>query len=249
MFRFMMMLMAALSLAPASTRAVEVRVAVAANFSEPMQAIAAAFARATGHRALLSLGATGAFYAQIRAGAPFHVFLAADDETPARLEKEGLAVAGSRFTYAIGTLVLWSARTGAVDKDGAVLKRGGFARLALANPKLSPYGAAALQTLEKLGLSATLQPNFVMGGNIAQAFQFVSTGNAELGFVALSQVLKGGRVAAGSSWVVPATMHETIRQDAVLLVAGRDNAAASALLRQLREPAALALIHGFGYRP
>ena len=245
----MVIVMLALSLPSAAPRAAEVRVAVAANFSQPMQAIAADFARGTGHRALLSFGATGAFYAQIRAGAPFHVLLAADGDTPARLEKEGLAVAGSRFTYAIGTLVLWSARPGLVDDRGEVLKRGGFARLALANPQLAPYGAAAMQTLEKLGLVDALQPKFVMGGNIAQAFQFVSTGNAELGFVALSQVIKDGRIVAGSSWVVPAAMHGAIRQDAVLLGAGRDNAAASALLRKLREPATVSLIHGFGYRP
>ena len=248
MHRFVMVMLV-LSLFPEAVPAAEVRVAVAANFSKPMQAIAADFARTTGHRALLSFGATGAFYAQIRAGAPFHVLLAADEDVPARLEREGLAVAGSRFTYAIGTLVLWSARPALVDDRGEVLKRGGFARLALANPKLAPYGAAAMQTLEKLGLANALQPKFVMGGNIAQAFQFVSTGNAELGFVALSQVMKDGRIVAGSAWEVPATMHGAIRQDAVLLVAGQDNAAASALLGRLREPATVSLIHGFGYRP
>jgi len=234
---------------PAVARAGEVRVAVAANFTAPMRAISATFERATGHRALLSFGSTGAFYAQIRNGAPFHVLLAADDETPARLEREGLAVAGSRFTYAFGTLVLWSARPGFVDDRGAVLKQGGFARLALANPKLAPYGAAAMQVMEKLGLVAALQPKFVTGESIAQAFQFVSTGNAELGFVALSQVMKDGRIGAGSAWVVPAAMHGEIRQDAVLLAGGRAAPAASALLRHLREPAIVALIQGYGYRP
>ena len=238
-----------LAILPAPTRADQVRVAVAANFTAPMQAIAAGFERATGHKASLSFGSTGAFYAQIRNGAPFHVLLSADDETAARLEKDGLAVAGSRFTYAIGSLVLWSARPGFVDDRGAVLKQGGFARLALANPKLAPYGAAAMQTLEKLGLVAMLQPKLVMGENIAQAYQFVGTGNAELGFVALSQVMKDGRIAAGSAWVVPHSMHGAIRQDAVLLAAGRDNAAAPGLLRYLREPATLALIQGYGYRP
>jgi molybdate transport system substrate-binding protein len=234
---------------PAVARAGEVRVAVAANFTAPMQAIAATFERASGHRALLSFGSTGAFYAQIRNGAPFHVLLAADDEIPAHLEREGLAVAGSRFTYAIGTLVLWSARPGFVDERGAVLKQGGFVRLALANPKLAPYGAAAMQVMEKWGLIAALQPKFVTGESIAQAFQFVSTGNAELGFVALSQVMKDGRIGAGSAWVVPAAMHGEIRQDAVLLAGGRAAPAASALLRHLREPATVALIQGYGYRP
>ncbi|MBM3346549.1 MAG: molybdate ABC transporter substrate-binding protein [Betaproteobacteria bacterium] len=233
---------------PDVSRAGEVRVAVAANFTAPMQAIAAGFERAGGHKALLSFGATGAFYAQIRNGAPFHVLFAADDETPARLEREGLAVAGSRFTYAVGALVLWSSREGLVDDSGEVLKQGKFARLGLANPKLAPYGAAAVQTLEKLGLAAALQPKFVTGENISQAYQFVSTGNAVLGFVALSQVTKDGRIAAGSAWVVPSHMHDEIRQDAVLLAAGRDNAAARALLAYLRTPGTVALVRGYGYR-
>ncbi len=233
----------------AISHAGEARIAVAANFAAPMQVVSAAFERTTGHKALLSFGATGAFYAQIRNGAPFHVLLAADDDVPARLEREGLAEAGSRFTYAIGSLVLWSARPGFVDGDGAVLRRGSFTRLALANPKIAPYGAAAMRTLEKLGLVGTLQPKFVLGENVAQAYQFVSTGNAELGFVALSQVMKEGRIASGSAWVVPSSMHREIRQDAVLLTAGRGNVAAGALLHHLREPATLALIQGFGYRP
>ena len=232
-----------------SARADAVRVAVAANFAAPMQAVAAAFERATGHKTLMSFGATGAFYAQIRNGAPFHALLAADDDVPARLEREGLAEAGSRFTYAIGSLVLWSARPGFVDGNGAVLRQGGFTRLALANPKIAPYGAAAMETLEKFGLVSALQPKFVLGENVAQAYQFVSTGNAELGFVALSQVMKEGRIASGSAWVVPSSMHREIRQDAVLLTAGRGNVAAGALLHHLREPATLALIQGFGYRP
>jgi len=202
----------------------------------------------TGHEAALSFGATGQFYAQIRNGAPFEVLLAADDATPARLESEGAAVAGSRFTYATGQLALWSARPGLVDDQGAVLARGGFAHLAIANPRLAPYGAAAVQTLGALKLLDTLQPRFVQGENITQTYQFIATGNAELGFVALSQVLRDGKLASGSAWVVPAALHAPIRQDAVLLAPGRDDPAAHAWLNYLRGAKARAIIQSFGYR-
>ena len=227
--------------------AAEVQVAVAANFTAPMQAIAAGFEQATGHKAKLAFGSTGKFYAQIRNGAPFDVLLAADDETPARLQKEALAVAGSRFTYSIGQLALWSAKPGYVDAEGAVLKQGAFRHLALANPKLAPYGAAAVETLDKLGLLAALQPKFVQGENIAQTFQFVSTGNAELGLVALSQVVEGGKLKSGSAWIVPSSLHAPIRQDAVLLARGKDNPAALALLKYLKEDKARAIIKAYGY--
>ena len=229
-------------------RAEEVQVAVAANFTAPMKAIVAEFEKLTGHKAQLSFGATGKFYAQIKNGAPFQVFLSADDETPAKLEQEGLAEAGSRFTYAVGTLALWSARPDFVDAKGEVLSRGAFAHLALANPKLAPYGAAAMETLEKLGLAASLRAKFVQGENIAQTHQFVVSGNAELGFVALSQVMKDGRIGAGSAWIVPAGMHRPIRQDAVILNPGRDKAAANALLRYLRGRRAQAIIRAHGYQ-
>jgi molybdate transport system substrate-binding protein len=224
-----------------------VSVAVAANFTAPMQKIAAAFEADTGHKAELSLGATGKFYAQIVHGAPFQVLLSADDTTPARLEREGKAVAHSRFTYAIGTLVLWSAQPGTVDAKGDVLKSGDFKHLAIANPKLAPYGAAALQVMEKLGVATALQPRLVQGENIAQTFQFVSTGNAQLGFVALSQVMADGTIRSGSAWQVPASLHEPIRQDAVLLMPGKDSAAASALLTYLRGSKARAIIQSYGY--
>jgi molybdate transport system substrate-binding protein len=227
--------------------AAEVQVAVAANFTAPMQLIAADFEKATGHKAQLSFGATGKFYAQIKNGAPFDVLLAADDETPARLEKEGAAVAGSRFTYAIGQLALWSVKPGYVDDKGEVLKQGTFAHLAIANPKLAPYGAAAVETLNKLGLLAALQPRFVQGENIAQTFQFVSTGNAELGFVALSQVYADGKLKSGSAWVVPAGLHNPIRQDAVVLARGKDNPAALALMNYLKTKKAQAIIRAYGY--
>jgi molybdate transport system substrate-binding protein len=224
-----------------------VSVAVAANFTAPMQKIAAAFEADTGHKAELSFGATGKFYAQITHGAPFQVLLSADDTTPARLEREGKVVAHSRFTYAIGTLVLWSAQPGTVDAKGDVLKSGDFKHLAIANPKLAPYGAAALQAMEKLGVATALQPRLVQGENIAQTFQFVSTGNAQLGFVALSQVMADGKIRSGSAWQVPASLHEPIRQDAVLLMPGKDSAAASALLTYLRGSKARAIIQSYGY--
>ncbi|WP_298209185.1 molybdate ABC transporter substrate-binding protein [Acidovorax sp.] len=225
----------------------QVSVAVAANFTAPMQKIAAAFEADTGHKAELSFGATGKFYAQITNGAPFQVFLAADDTTPAKLEREGKAVPDKRFTYAIGTLVLWSAQAGYVDAQGDVLKKGDFKHLAIANPKLAPYGAAAVQVMDKLGVTAALQPRLVQGENIAQTFQFVSSGNAQLGFVALSQVMVDGKISKGSAWQVPASMHEPIRQDAILLNPGKDSAAAAALLTYLRGDKARAIIQSYGY--
>lgn len=227
----------------------EVRVAVAANFSAPMRRIAVDFERATGHRAVLSSGATGKFYAQIRNGAPFGVLLAADAVTPARLEEEGFAVPGSRFVYATGRLVLWSARDGVVDDGGRVLRTGGFERLAVANPRLAPYGAAALEAMRALGVYDALAPRLVHAENIAQAYQFVATGNAQLGFVALSQVMEAGRPRGGSAWLLPASLHRPIRQEAVLLTAGRDNPAATALLDYLRGEPARAVIRAHGYEP
>lgn len=230
-----------------AVQAAEVEVAVAANFTAPMQQIVAAFEQASGHKARLAFGATGKFYAQIKNGAPFQILLAADDETPARLEAEGLGIAGSRFTYAIGTLVLWSSKPDFVDAKGEVLAKGGFNKLAIANPKTAPYGGAAIEVLNALGLRAAVEPKFVQGENIAQAFQFVSTGNADLGFVALSQVMKDGKLNSGSAWIVPAKMHAPIRQDAVLLTPGKDNAAAAALLAFLKSDAAKAIIRSYGY--
>ncbi len=231
--------------------AAEVQVAVAANFAAPMQKIAAAFERDTGHKAVLSFGATGKFYAQIRHGAPYAVLLAADDETPARLVKEGLGVAGSAHTYAIGQLVLWSAQPGLVDGQGAVLADVAAgklnAKIAVADPKLAPYGAAAMQVMQQRGLADKLRPHFVTGENIAQTFQYVKTGNAALGFVALSQVMVEGQIGHGSAWRVPAALHTPIRQDAVLLKAGEANPAATALLQYLRGDGARAVIRSHGY--
>lgn len=233
--------------AGAQAHAGEVQVAVAANFTAPMQQIAAAFAQDTGNKAVLAFGATGKFYAQIHNGAPFEILLAADDETPARLDKEKQTVAGSRFTYATGRLVLWSAKDHYVDGQGKVLQSGTFKHLSIANPKAAPYGAAAVETLTKLNLMAALQPKIVQGENIAQAYQFVSTGNAELGFVALSQVARDGKFSAGSGWIVPDSMHSPIRQDAVILIKGAANPAARALMAYLKSDKAKGIIRAFGY--
>jgi len=246
MQRFLSLALIAMACA-AGARAGEVQVAVAANFTAPMHAIAAQFERDTGHRARLAFGSTGKFYAQIRNGAPFEVLLAADDETPARLEKEGQAAPGTRFTYAIGKLVLWSARAGVVDAKGEVFRTGDFRHLAIANPKTAPYGAAAVAVLKKLNLFDAVQARLVQGENIAQTHQFISTGNAQLGFVALSQVARDGRIASGSGWIVPASLHEPIRQDALVLARGRGNPAAQALLDYLKSAKARAIIQSFGY--
>ena len=225
-----------------------VQLAVAANFSAPAQKIAATFEKDTGHQVMLSFGATGKFYAQIRNGAPFAVLLAADDETPARLAREGLAVDTSRFTYAIGQLVLWSAQPGLVDAQGALLNTPLPGKLALADPRLAPYGAAAMQFMDKRGLTDRLRPYFVTGENIAQTFQFVKTGNAALGFVAMSQVMVDGKITSGSAWVVPSALHDPIRQDAVLLRSGENKPAAKAFLQYLRTDAARAVIRACGYQ-
>lgn len=246
-YRSQLVSLAALAAFSWQALAAEVQVAVAANFTAPMQAIAAEFEKDTGHKAKLSFGATGKFYAQISNGAPFEVFLSADDTTPARLERELLVVPGSRFTYAKGKLVLWSAKEGFVDDRGEVLKQGNFKHVAIANPKTAPYGAAAVQFLGKQGLLEAIQPKFVQGENISQAYQFVSTGNAELGFVALSQVYKDGKFNSGSAWIVPAPFYDPILQDAVILARGKANPAAQALVQYLRGEKAKAIIKSYGY--
>lgn len=230
----------------------DVMVAVAANFTAPMQKIAKAFEQDTGHKAQLAFGATGKLYAQIKNGAPFAVLLAADDETPARLEKEGLAVAGTRFTYATGRLALWSKQANLVDDKGEVLRSKSFEKLgiykiAMADPKLAPYGVAAMEVIQHLGVQANVVPKLVQGESIGQTYQFVSTENAQLGFVALSQISIDGRITQGSAWVVPQSVHTAIKQDAVLLNAGKDNAAALALLKYLQADKAKTIIRQYGY--
>ncbi|WP_244182695.1 molybdate ABC transporter substrate-binding protein [Pseudomonas floridensis] len=226
----------------------EVQVAVAANFTAPVQAIAKDFERDTGHKLVAAFGATGQIYTQIKNGAPFEVFLSADDTTPAKLEQEGDTVKGSRFTYAVGTLALWSAQPGYVDAKGDVLKGDQYQHLSIANPKTAPYGLAATQVLDRLQLTDATRSRIVEGQSITQAYQFVSTGNAELGFVALSQIYKDGKLTSGSAWIVPAALHDPIRQDAVILNKGKDSAAAKALVEYLKGPQAAAIIRSFGYQ-
>jgi molybdate transport system substrate-binding protein len=224
----------------------EVQVAVAANFTAPIQKIAPDFEKDTGHKIVPSFGSTGKFYAQIKNGAPFEVLLAADDETPTKLIAENAAVVGSNFTYAIGKLVLWSAKAGLVDEAGEVLKKGVFGHIALANPKLAPYGAAGIETMKAVGAYEALQSKLVTAENIGQAYQFISSGNAELGFVALSQVLKDGKIE-GSAWIVPAKYYTQIKQDAVILDKGRGKPAAEALMKYLKGDKAKAVIKSYGY--
>ncbi|WOP16542.1 molybdate ABC transporter substrate-binding protein [Ottowia sp. SB7-C50] len=231
----------------AAASAEQVHIAVAANFTAPAKVLAAMFEKTTGHTARLTFGATGAFYTQIRHGAPFDVLLAADDERPALLEKEGAIVPGSRFTYAVGQLALWSARPGVVDPQGAVLKIGQFHKLAIANPKLAPYGAAAVEAMNQLGVYAALQPRLVTGESIGQTYHFVASGNAELGFVALSQIQDAGVIRGGSWWIVPARLHAPIVQDAVILQRAQANPAAQSWMDLLRSPKAKALIRDHGY--
>lgn len=222
----------------------ETKVAVAANFTEAAREIAARFKARTGHEASLSFGSSGQFYTQIANGAPYEVFLSADAERPQRAEAEGLAVPGSRFTYATGRLVLWSQTPGLVDNKGAVLAKGNFQKLSLADPKGAPYGQAAIETLTRLKLYDVLRPKIVTGSSITQAYQYVRTGAAELGFVALSQVAgeKGG-----SRWLVPAADHSPIEQQAVLLKTGANSAAAKAFLTFLKSGEAKAIIRRYGY--
>ena len=228
-------------------RAEEALVAVAANFSAPMQQIAASFQKDTGHQLKLSFGATGGIYAQIKNGGPFDVFLSADQITPQKLEAEGLGVAATRFNYATGQLVLWSKQDGLVDDKGQVLRGKNIQRIALANPKLAPYGVAAWETMTALGLLEELKPKMVQGDNIAQTYQFVSTQNAQVGFVALSQVFANGQLTSGSAWIVPPHLYKPIRQDVILLKNGKDNSAAKALLMYLKGEKAKAVMKSYGY--
>lgn len=246
--RPMMLAALALLLSGGSALAAQTKVAVAANFTEPAKAIAARFKAKTGREASLSFGSSGQFYTQIANGAPYEVFLSADVERPQKAEADGLAVAGSRFTYATGRLVLFSATSGLIDgpdsKGGAVLGKIKFDKLAIADPKAAPYGQAAIETMTKLKLYDALKPKIVQGSSITQAFQYVQTGAAEVGFVALSQVIdeKGG-----SRWLVPASFHTPIDQQAVLLKTGQNSAAAKAFLQFLKSSEAKAIIRRYGY--
>ena len=232
----------ALNVAPAA--AATVQIAVASNFMEPAKEIAATFTAQTGHRTNLSFGPSGQIYVQLTHGAPFEIFLSADKERPQQTEKYGFSVNGTRFTYGVGRLVLYSTRPGYVDANGKVLTRGDFDHLAIADPAIAPYGLAAVESLGKLGLYDRLKPKIVQGSSIAQTFQFVQTGAAEIGFVAQSQVINR---PDGSRWIVPATLHSPIDQQAVLLKTGANNPAAKAFMTFLKSPTARAIIRRYGY--
>jgi len=248
MFRyFLRYLIASFSLIGIACYANEANIAVAANFTGTAQKLGVLFQEETGHHIKIASGATGKFFAQIQNGAPFDVLLAADQDTPARIEQEGFGVEHSRFTYATGTLVLWSAREGKVDSKGAVLQKGEFHYLAIANPKLAPYGQAAIQTLDKLRLSQSLKDKLVQGENIGQTHQFIASGNADLGFVALSQVYADGKLTSGSAWIVPESFYQPLHQDAILLKTGQNNPAARAFLDFLKTERAKKVMQSFGY--
>jgi molybdate transport system substrate-binding protein len=227
-------------------RAEEIKVAVATNFATTMDALVALFEATSGHTVTLSAGSTGAHYAQIKNGAPFELFFAADAERPKLLEDEGVAIRGSRFTYAIGRVALWSPRAGFVDAEGRVLETASFRHIAIANPDLAPYGAAAREVLERRGLWESLRDRIVLGQDIGQTYSFVHTGNAELGFVAYSQLVSGDAPIEGSFWLVPEELHAPIEQQAVLL---EDAPAARAFLDFVKGADARTIIRKFGYGP
>jgi molybdate transport system substrate-binding protein len=235
-------------LASTLVNAAEIRVAVAANFAQTLKEIVTLFEKDTGHKVALTQGSTGKLYAQISQGAPFDVLLSADDETPEKLVREGKAVNGTQFTYAVGLLALWSPKSDMVDEGGQVLKTDKFRFIAIANSRVAPYGRAAVQVMQKLGVLNLIEPRVVQGESITQTFQFVSTGNAQLGFVALSQIIDHGKIKSGSAWIVPETMHETLKQDAVLLNSAKDAAAATALLSFLKSDKAKKIMAAHGYQ-
>jgi molybdate transport system substrate-binding protein len=237
-------ILVAVLLTTAQARAAEIRIAVASNFTSAIAGLSKNFELETGHRVKIIFGSTGKHYAQIKNGAPFDAFFAADIRRPELLENEGIAIAGSRFTYAIGQLVLWSPKPGYIDAKADVLKQNHFNHVSIANPKLAPYGRAAQQALETQGLWQTIKPKIVQGENIGQAFQFVSSGNAELGFVALAQISQPGQPIHGSWWLVPQSLYTPIAQQAVLL---KDNEAARAFMAFIKSDKSLALIRSFGY--
>ena len=232
----------------ANAQAAEIKVAVASNFANTLKEIAVEFQKDTGHQLAITPGATGKFYAQISNGAPFDVFLSADDETPRKLVQEGKAITASQFTYAIGRLALWSPSPDLVDKNADILKTDKFKYIAIANAKVAPYGQAAVQTMQKLGVLSKIEPRVVQGESIAQTYQFVSTGNAQLGFVALSQILENGKIKAGSAWIVPEEMHEQLKQDAVVLQSCKQISVCQALMDYLKSEKVKKMMASYGYK-
>ena len=239
-----LLLLTATTLSSGQAMTDEIRIAVASNFAGAIKAAANHFEADTGHNVTLSFGSTGKHYAQIRNGAPFDAFFAADARRPELLENEGLAITGSRFTYAVGKLILWSPVAAYVDHQGEILKQGTFRHLAIANPELAPYGVAAREVLMERGLWEKLEKRLVRGENISQAFQFVASGNAQLGFVAWSQLKRPGHKVEGSFWDVPARLYSPIRQQAVLL---KDTSAGQAFMSFMRSEKAIRIIRDHGY--
>jgi molybdate transport system substrate-binding protein len=225
----------------------EVKVAVAANFAAPLERLAPLFEKESGHTLKVTAAASGKLYAQIKGGAAFDVFLSADEETPKRLMQEGFAVGGTRFVYATGRLVLWSVQPGLVDDKASVLNKGNFNTLAIANPINSPYGVAAKETLTKLTMWNAIQRKLDKGDDVTQTWQMAATEKADLVFIALSQIMRDGKVTTGSWWLVPPEMHNPIRQSAVLLTGAKDQAAAKAFLVFLKSAKAQIVMRGFGY--
>ena len=237
----------ALSVSSIGVVAQEIFLAVSSNFAKPIQSIGAKFTQETGVKINYSLAATGALYAQIKSGAPFDVFLSADTQTPQQLAAEGLALPSSRLTYARGKLVLWSKDPTLVDNKGLVLKNKQFKSIALANAKLAPYGKAAQETLEHLGLSLELKPKIILAENITQVYQYVSSQNVDLGFIASSQLAFNESGSAGSHWLVPSTLYAPIEQDAILLNKGANRSAALQFMQFLKRQDIKAMINTFGY--
>lgn len=243
-FTLALMVTSAINMASAE----EIQAAVASNFTAAMNDIVAKYQEQSENTVALTFGSSGKILAQIQNGAPFQVFFSADQAKPAALEKDGFVVEGSRYTYAIGTLALWSTKPDFVDADLTRLKSGEYNKLALANPKLAPYGQAAVETLAALNLTEATEPNWVQGENIGQTYQFVATGNADLGFVALSQIMDKGHVAEGSSWIVPAEYYSPILQDAVILKTAEGNEAVADFMNYMKSDEAYAIIQSYGYK-
>lgn len=233
---------------PLSANADTIKVAVAANFAPTLNELVAEFEKSSGHKVDVSSASSGKIYAQIINGAPYHAFFSADQTTPEKLESAGKAVPGSRLTYAIGALALWSAKPDFIDAQLRILKNGQFNKIALANPKLAPYGSAAVEVLEKLDLLTATQAKWVQGENIAQAYQFVFTGNADLGFIALSQIMQKGEITGGSYWLVPADLHTPILQDAQILLPGKNSVVTQQLVEFIKSDLAKAIIQSHGYQ-
>lgn len=237
-----------LSLTAGFARAGEATIAVASNFSSTMTAILIEFEQATGHKIKMATGASGKLYAQIENGAPFQAFFSADQVTATALSKNGLALAESQFTYAIGQLVLWSATPGLVDDQGMILRQDSNKKIALANAKVAPYGMAAVNTLQNLNIERQTKHRLVQGENIAQTYQFVATGNAELGFVALSQLSDKNHKVRGSFWIIPKHLYKPIRQDAVILIGGENSEAIEELMQFFKGKKARTIIQAYGYK-